>query len=155
MVLVLTLLSIMAGVGANLLASLFDAYYSARAIAPAMSEGQLAMERMGRELRQIQFSNIDNQLLVTQSAITVTSVTGDLTVVGFYQSGSGDSTIRMVQNDEDRPLAQYVEADSLTFSMENYGDYSRLIMISFIVSATLPDGTDFSRHLSTAVYVGQ
>lgn len=146
----LTLLPILAVVGARLLGDLFDAYFFARAIAPVASEGQLAMKRMVRELKNAQppFSCV----FPPTSVITFFAKNNELT--RFWQPLLDSSTIFMDQGTfKNKVLAQHVKAGSLEFVPKPYAVGACLIVISFTISDELPDGTKFEWPLSTAVYV--
>ncbi len=145
MVATLALFAIVASMGVPLLSTLLEAYGMARVMAPAASEGTLAMERMVREVR-----NAQGTVHMVNRSITFVSATGDATQL--HQTHASDPGIYLVKNGEERLLAQAVEADSLTFDRF---DPLPLVGISFTLSATLADGTIVRTPLSTAVHVAQ
>ena len=148
----MTLLAIILAAGFRLLADVFDAYFTTRAIAPVVSEGQLAMKRMIRELGEAEF---DTVILNGQSTITFSSGFSNEQVT-FYQSPSNGSGIFMDQGSRERQLlAQYVEGGSLSFSIQDYGDpvRARLISISFTIHSALLDGTEVEWPLRSAVHI--
>lgn len=151
MVLTLTLLSIVFGAGFGLLGYLFDAYFTARAIAPVASEGHLAMKRMLQELRKANYSSV--LLSSAQDNITFLSKHSNEQVT-FYPFAPGGSGIFMDQGSlEKKLLARHVKEGSLMFSTEYYGDSALLISIFFVMSDELPDGTEVKWPLFSAVHI--
>lgn len=144
MVLTLTLLSIIFGAGFRLFSSVSEAYFTAQGLAPVMSEGHLAMERMVHEIRHA--TTLGSSAWEDQGTLSFTSQDNKATT--FYQSTSGGDEIMMNQGGVEGVLARNVQAGSLLFSWVALGEYytfPRLATIEF----TMNHGT----RLRTAVHV--
>ncbi|MEO5352829.1 MAG: hypothetical protein H7835_06415 [Magnetococcus sp. XQGC-1] len=138
----LTLFAIVVSVGVPLLNILLDAYWTAKVVAPASSEGTLAMERMVRETRLANRSSLQ----LANGSLAFDSPEGR---VQLHQTRSGDAGIYLVKNGEEQPLARAVATNSLSFSLLT----PQLLAISFTLSTPLADGTTVQNPLSTAVYL--
>lgn len=147
----LAIVSVLVGMGAPLLAGLLDAYLTARAMLPATSEGHLAMERMIRELGQAKFSSVSCPY--EQDSITFLSEYSHKQTT-FYPFPGGGFGIYMDQGAlVQKTLAQHVRAGSLRFAVGDCGPLARLVRISFIVRDQLPDGTEITWPLRSAIHV--
>ncbi len=147
MVLTLTVLAIIAGAGARIIGAAFNAWMEARAIAPLATRGQLAMERMIRELR------VGSCATLTQPEGPITiQVQNSLGEVLFRHGQSPvDGIYRREDGGGDKLLLAGVAAADVNFSIST----SRrcLVTIQFVLTDTFVDGGSLRYPLRTAIHV--
>ncbi|MBF0626878.1 MAG: type II secretion system protein [Magnetococcales bacterium] len=159
MVMTITILSIVAGVGTVGMSNAFSAYLTARTIEPLASNARLALERLRRELQSaqsctgisqpngagtLQFTNDRGSvILVNQGAIPTNAI---------YMRFDGGA--------EEWLLAPSVEANSLRFQVSPCTlagppptTTPGLVTISFTMTATTIDNKILKLPFRTAVYV--
>ncbi|MBF0178931.1 MAG: type II secretion system protein [Magnetococcales bacterium] len=155
MVMTLTIISIVAGVGATSMIGGFNAYLTARDMEPMASNARLALQRMSLELRNsvsctgisqpgglgsLQFTNDQGRLiLVNQGA--------DGTKNAIYMKFDADPTEWL--------LAPNVEANSLRFQITSCLDPIKpgLVTLSFTMATTTTKGDVLRLPFRTSVYV--
>lgn len=141
----ITILAILAGVGAHMLGGGFNAFLTARALSPLSLQAALAMERMVRELRWATYwepldPNPNNMIQFTKKQ-------GQQ--IEFSQSPSPPYAIHMtVDGGPAKPLVQKAAQNTLQFGLSG-----TLFTISFTLNNTLADGSEILFPLRTAVAV--
>ncbi|MBF0369666.1 MAG: prepilin-type N-terminal cleavage/methylation domain-containing protein [Magnetococcales bacterium] len=150
MVLTITILSVVAGLGVQFIRDVFNAYLTGQALTPMVNEGQLAMERLIRELQGATCLTLSQP----GGADTLTFTNFDGAVLSFSQSGQTilySSSLGGV----DKVLVEGVEAASLTFQPTDCmtGVPPGVVQIHFAMEATLPSGDVVSVPLETSVFI--
>ncbi|MBF0584278.1 MAG: hypothetical protein HQL80_08600 [Magnetococcales bacterium] len=143
MVATLTLFAIVVAVSMPMLSLFLESYSMAQGMAPASSEGALAMERMVRELR---WAKRETMQLANRS-LTFATTQGES--VRFHQTQPGDATLYLVKQGVEKPLAYAVAADSLSFALLAPG----LVEISFRLRLPWIQRTTLQPLWTTAAYI--
>jgi prepilin-type N-terminal cleavage/methylation domain-containing protein len=145
MVLVLTLVAILAGAGARGVAAGFDAYLSARAVAPLADRGRLAMERIMVELRGASCSSLSRP--GGSDSLQMTS-NQDRLLVFTYSETEIDTLIMTVDGGGEQILLQGVTE----FGFEIGSNC--VVSINMTLSGTMNGGGVLSLPLRSSIYVG-
>ena len=141
----LTILSVIAALAAQIISGGMGTWLNARAIAPLASKGQLALERMVRELR------IGSCVSLNQpDGVTSIQVSNDLGVVRFrHRQIPVDGIYMSINGGTEKLLLEGVVAGDLNFSIPE----SCLLEISVTLTDTFADGSVLRYPLRTAVHV--
>ena len=145
MVLTLTLLAILAGVGAKAVASGFNSYLSAKTLAPLADQGHLAMQRIMVELKGASFQSLSRPN--GSDSLQMTSSQGDTLL--FSSSPTLSNTLVMqVNGGPEKILLESV--GTVEFDIGN----NHVISIDMTMSGVLNGGGVLSLPLHSSVYVG-
>lgn len=146
MVLTITILSILAAVSAQVFGGGFSLWLEARAVTPLAGRGQLALERMVRELR---YGSC--QTLTRPEGAASIQVRNDLgQELLFHHMDSPVSGIHMrIDGGADHLLLDGVGAADVAFDIPQ----TCLVTIDFTLTGQFSDGTPLRHALRTAVQV--
>ncbi|MBF0416841.1 MAG: prepilin-type N-terminal cleavage/methylation domain-containing protein [Magnetococcales bacterium] len=155
MVITLVILSIVAGTGVAAMTSAFKAMATGQAIAPLSIGGRIIMERIRKELRNAQCTQITQPggngklQLIDNSGRTL-----------LIHQGVNDNAVYLTFNGDgiNWQLGEKVLANSLQFTGLSCAGVGvppkpRLVTVSFSMRDTLPDGGTITLPFRTSVYI--
>lgn len=155
MVLSLIILGVIASVGARMLGTGFGSYFTAQNLGPTVTRGQLALERMVREIREANGCVTLSIGTAPPSLQFSNSITGG---VAFIQPDAPGNTITMNGN----LMLEGVKPGSLSFTGTDViglgGETTEhprqcYVKINFTLVASLPDTADATIPFQTTVFV--
>lgn len=146
MVMVMIILMIVAGVGASFVGGGFGAYFTGQELVPLAGRGQLALERMVREIREASCTATPPTYGGTQLTFTIPLVDGGTRVITYQQAGN------LIQRSSGGGGQTLVEdVGSLAFSA---GTVPCLVVIDLTMSkAPATGGEALPLPLQTAVFM--